>query len=338
MKTGASVAANLARVCRVTWPVFLCFNGMCIYCGPALAAERQNAADEVRSVATLSGAAQQNALRMLLATAEGGKDFMSVVFYHEAELRDSLLALAGDPKVGASAREMLVFIGIPQDVRLALQLSPAPQRDTFKNRWAYRVACALLEPSTEEEWAFLREAALGYLDDRWVDYGAIQTLKLIGSPRSAQILEETRNHNPGRVKSAGRALEYVRSNPPPMADADLVALAVRVAEVAKFGEWEGNSPPRFNQGGDKALVDCVIRDGSGPSTYTATFHRVEGVWRLRGIRETLHQFDTKGLWAPMRPDPVLEIPALSNAPADPHDLPPTPRWLRGELEQAQPPH
>src|ERR1700693_2485110 len=92
--------------------------------------------------------------------------------------------------------------------------------------------------ASEEEWAFLRKAAFNGFDDRWVDYGAIQTLKLIASPRSRQILEEAGQRNPERAEMVAAALDYIRSNPSPLSDGNLEVLAKRTAEVVKIGELE----------------------------------------------------------------------------------------------------
>ena len=42
--------------------------------------------------------------------------------------------------------------------------------------------------------------------------------------------------------------------------------------------------------GDKALIDLVFLTSEDRLIYTATFHKIDGLWRLRGVRETLQQF------------------------------------------------
>jgi hypothetical protein len=69
--------------------------------------------------------------------------------------------------------------------------------------------------------------------------------------------------------------------------------------VIQIGDWEGNTKPYYNKEGDKALIDCefwdVFESAESDSEYidrgdqliyTATFHKVDGVWKLRGVRET----------------------------------------------------
>jgi hypothetical protein len=211
----------------------------------------------------------------------------SLEVYYEARLRESLRALLGDPLAGTKARQVLALIGDPEDLQLIVELAPPSGSGPFASRWAYSVACALLEPQSQAEWDFLRKAAMNGYDDRWVDAGAIQTLKLIASPRSRQILEEAREQNAFRTRSIAIALNYIEFNPPSLSGEKLKELAVRVAQVVKVGKWGGNGEPRYSQAGDTALVDFQFDAGDDVLTYSATFHRVDGIWKLRGVRETL---------------------------------------------------
>ena len=133
---------------------------------------------------------------------------------------------------------------------------------------------------------------------RWVDAGAIQTLKLIGSPRSQRILEEAQQRNQSRARQISGALDYIKSNPGILADADLEALAKRVAAVIKIGDWKGNGTPRLNEAGDKALVDFTFQTSTDRLVYTATFHRRDGAWTLRGAHETSQAFVVSGSFRP----------------------------------------
>ena len=188
--------------------------------------------------------------------------------------------------------------------------------------------------ASEEEWAFLRKAAFNGFDDRWVDYGAIQTLKLIASPRSRQILEEAGQRNPERAEMVAAALDYIRSNPSPLSDGNLEVLAKRTAEVVKIGELEGVGPPQYNQAHDKALVDFLFLTGNDRLTYTATFHEVAGVWRLRGVRETMQAFLFRVL-APS-PRPSL-LPPPPDLPYDPPTIPPLFPLLQPKAPNVGPP-
>lgn len=49
---------------------------------------------------------------------------------------------------------------------------------------------------------------------------------------------------------------------------------------------EKNSKPYFNKNKDKALIDCEYILARDRINYTATFHKIAGVWQLRGVRET----------------------------------------------------
>jgi hypothetical protein len=249
----------------------------------------QTISEAVRRAAEFADAAQIRALRVVLAKRADEDGFVDAVFYRERRFRAPLLRLLSDPEVGNRARSLVAIIGAPGDIRRMVQL-PRAKNPVFENRWAYDVACTLLEPGSNQEWEFLRTAASGGFDDRWVDAGAIQTLKLIASPKSRQVLEQAQAGNPSRADVIARALAYVDSNPAPMTAEDLPGLAERVALAVKIGKWEGNEKPRYNMEGDKALVDFSFRLPEDALTYTATFHRVGGVWMLRGIRETLQAF------------------------------------------------
>jgi len=245
---------------------------------------------DVRRIAMLDEKAQVQELRELLASDfddsfEEGLE--QLVFVQEHRFRSALRALLTDAQVGTAAAYLLAFIGVPEDLRLVIDHAPPPKEDFFENRWAYGVATALLEPATEKEWAFLRSAAVNEYDDLWVDAGAIQALKLIASPRSLQILKEVRQVNRGRAELIDQAIRYIESAPPPLSGEDLAAAGERVAQAIRIGDWKGNGAPRFNETGDKALVDCKFIAGRDLLVYTATFHKVDGRWKLRGVRETM---------------------------------------------------
>jgi len=257
------------------------------------------------------------------------------VFYHEHRLRPSIRALLRDTKCAAGARETLALIGEPDDLELVVRLAPPPHpRPGFENRWAYAVVSALLEPGSESEWSFLRAAALNQFGDRRVDAGAVQTLKLIASQRSTAILEEVRNRNADRARSCSKAIDYILSKPPALIENSLERLAKRVAEVNRIGEWQRNRNTRYNADGDKALVDIVYATSEDIFVHTATFHRIDGLWRLRGVRETLQQFFIS-VTVPATATP--EIPVPPNSVASPPVLPPSVDDLLRSLLPPKPP-
>jgi hypothetical protein len=242
--------------------------------------------EDLDRIAGLTGPAQQAELRALLAS-DLKPGIQDRAFFHERRLRPSLLALADGPYAGEAARGILAFIGVPSDLGWLVHHPPPTSRRAFANRWAYAIATALLEPSDEEQWAFLRKCAFDEYNDGWVNFGAITTLKLIASPQSVAILEQARAKNKDRAEQIDRALEWIRSKPPALAHPDLDEAARRVARAIRLGNWEGNGRPRYNEDGDMALVDSVFLDGLDRLTYTATFHKVDGVGKLRGVRETM---------------------------------------------------
>ncbi len=234
-------------------------------------------------VVNLDGDDQLREVRELLAG--NGDRFADSVFYYEARLRPALRTLAREPEVTTPARQLLSLIAVSEDLHLIMQLAPPPDSLSFPDRWRYGVAATLVSPDSEDEWSFLRRCALSEFNDRWVDAGAIQALKLTASTRSREILEEAQLKNQMRVRLIANALDYINSNPLPLADSDLPVLAKRVAQTLKIGTWEGNGSPRFNQSGDKALVGLTFQAGDDRLGYTATFHWIGGVWMLRGAHE-----------------------------------------------------
>jgi hypothetical protein len=251
--------------------------------------ERQFHASDLARIAELTGGDQKTELREFLAGDfdDGKVNPYELVFFDERRFRPALLSLVTDPAVGGAASDLLAFIGVPEDLRVVVRHAPTPHKKLFKDRWAYGVVSALLEPTIEAEWAFLRKCALGKYQDAWIDAGAIKALRLVGSPRSLEILQEVRKKNTDREELADAAIRYIQSNPPQLADRDIVEAGKRVALAIRIGDWKGNSKPRYNKEGDMALIDCEFTAGRDLLIHAATFHRVGEVWKLRGVRETM---------------------------------------------------
>ena len=256
---------------------------------PEFVLEREFGDSHVRRIAALKGQAQISELRELLAGRfdDSDHDLNELIFVEEHLFRPALRALVTDPKIGMEAGQILAFIGVPEDVRLVVDNAPPPKKELFKDRWAYHVVSALLEPTTEKEWAFLRGCAMDAYEDAWVDAGAIVALKLIASPRSQQLLRDVGKINVDRADSIKSAIQYIESAPPRLTDEDIIAAGKKVAQAIKIGKWQGNKKPQFNAKEDKALVKCEFIAGRDLLVHTATFHKVDGKWNLRGVRETL---------------------------------------------------
>jgi hypothetical protein len=248
--------------------------------------------DELLRVIKLDGENRRQGLRELLAGDVSVEEsrLRDLVFHYEAGLRPALRSLARDPKVIERAIDLLSIIGVSEDLHLILQLAPPPPSLGRLVNWRYALTTALVGADNEEEWAFLRACASNEYDDGWAEAGAVQTLKLTGSLRSRMILEAASRKNQARASRIAAALDYVRSNPEPLAGTDLITLGERVAKAISLITWKGNDAPRFNEVGDKALVDFIFQTRMDRLVYTATFHKVEGSWVLRGVRETLQAF------------------------------------------------
>ena len=89
-----------------------------------------------------------------------------------------------------------------------------------------------------------------------------------------QILEEARQHNGDRAETIDRAIHYIESNPLPLEDLNLDSVAGRMAAALDVGRWIRNQ------------IDSDFISGREFYTYTATFHNVHGVWKIRGVWET----------------------------------------------------
>lgn len=255
--------------------------------------ERIFDASELARIVDLEGHEQVAGLRQLLAgdlDLDAEEEIEFLAFKYEDPLRPALLNLVSDESVGDRAATILGLIGLPDDLRHVLENRPDPDSENEEYAWVYYVATAMLEPETEAEWNFLRRCALNEFDDLWADAGAIQTLQLIASPRSRTILEEVREKREHRSQRATRAIAYIDADPPSLDDTDLEAAGRRIAEVTQRGKWEGNDPPRFNVAGDKAMIDCRYIAGHDMYINTAVYHRIGGVWKLRGVRLSLQLY------------------------------------------------
>jgi hypothetical protein len=173
--------------------------------------------------------------------------------------------LLPDPEVGTPARSLLALIGVPEDLRLAVQLAPPPSRKLEANYWAYALSSALLQPDCDEEWDFLRRCALGDYrvsprpPDTTVEASTIQTLALIDTPRSRAILEEVRHKNSHRAASIARMIQTIQSHPSPLAGPDPKELARRLGRTLEMGDFERAEKPWYNETGDKVLISIFHR-------------------------------------------------------------------------------
>ena len=256
---------------------------------PQYILQREWHAEDVNRIATGPGAPQSEQLREVLAgdTDHIRPDLEELLFVQADRFRPALRTLVTDPKVGPKAVWILAFTGVPEDVRFVIHNAPKAKTAMLENWWAYGVVAALLDPTTEEEWSFLRKCAVNEFDDMSIDAGAIETLRLIASPRSAAILAEVRKKNAEREDMVAKALKYIDAKPPPLSDKNLIDAAKKVAHAVRIGTWKGNGNPRYNRAGDMALVDCYFVAGRDHLTYTATLQLVSGEWKLRGVRETM---------------------------------------------------
>lgn len=256
---------------------------------PTFTMRREFHADDVIRIAGLEGDIQLEELKeLLVGDYEGDPPLFELVFLHHRQLRPPLRALLGDTLYGPLASPLLSFIGFPEDLQAIIKNMPPREKKFFANRWTYYVVTALLEPTTEEEWGFIEDCALNYYDDRWVDAGAIMALGLIGSPRAVEILEKVRDQNTSRSQMTSKFIDDIIANGiPSLSDISLIEAGKKAAEAIKISGWQGNEQPRYDEQKELALIDIRFIIGRDLLVYTATFHKIDKLWVLRGIRETM---------------------------------------------------
>ncbi len=246
--------------------------------------QAQDRDPEVLRIAGLSGKEQTKALRSALLSRSRGKAFGDTLFYSQEQLRGSLRRLVSDRKAGTEAAYYLCLIADHNDLRAIIRRPPRAR--TLTDFWAYQVASSVMEAGEEEEWNFLWDCLMGKKDP-WASSGAIQTLKLIGSPRSLAMLEQAHEANLRWGGEVDRAIAFAKIERPPFHGSSLGEVAGRVAHLVGA---ENGEMPRYDAGGDKALVDVRLTAGRDLLIYTASFSRVDGEWYLRGFREVMQGY------------------------------------------------
>ena len=134
-----------------------------------------------------SAKSQKDAFLQTLKASNNYRQFLDSVFYYGDRLRPGLRLLATGRRGNGYWIEFASLIGEPEDLR-AVKGKPPRSDLPLSYRWAYQVACSLLDASSDQDWSFLRKCALRQIDDPWAVTGAIQTLRLIASPRAREML------------------------------------------------------------------------------------------------------------------------------------------------------
>jgi len=245
---------------------------------------------DIARIANLQTKARTPGLKELMAGVWNEEELERGLFKMDHAFRPVLRDLVRDARFQTEAIRLLAIIGEPEDLQWIAQHTRAPRKKWLEDSWAYDVVSAMLEPTTEMQWAFLKKCASGEYDEPDVNLdvtgGAILALKFIASPRSRQILEELRPKDEDLALLATEAIAYVESKPAPLSDRNLIDLGKRVAAAVKVGNWRGNRAPEFNERRDKAFIDLDFSEGTETFTWTATFQVVGGLWKLRGVRLT----------------------------------------------------
>jgi len=244
---------------------------------------------DVIRIAGMKGKSQRKELRQFLMNL-GHSGAYDAIFTYEDRLRPALRALVQDSKAGMMAERFLADLGEPEDLRFIIQHPPRWRSRLAANRWDYFVACSLIDANSDEEWSFLRDCA--FHRNRWAENGAIQTLKLIATPKSRELLEEAANHGqfPADSSSFAYAVAYIDSHPPALEGPDLESLAPRVEQALGGPGWKPMSRVRLSERGDRALVDLELSQDRDLYIYTATFYKTGSAWKLHGVRESVQAY------------------------------------------------
>ncbi len=245
---------------------------------------------DVTRIAALDEKERARELKELMAGVLKGGSLARALFKLDHTFRPVLRDLVHDPAIQTEAIRLLAFLGLPEDLAWITEQMPTPKKKILDDLWASELVAAMLEPGTEREWSFLKKCASGDYDpddNSEIAGSAIQTLMLIASPRSQQILQELRPTDEELASFTSEAITYVKSKPGPLVDRNLVELSKRVVIALKSDmEWKGNTAPEFNKNRDKAMIDLNFESEQVKSTCTATFHEVSGLWKLRGVQMT----------------------------------------------------
>jgi hypothetical protein len=124
----------------------------------------------------------------------------------------------------------------------------------------------------------IRSSLLELLTDPKVGTRAAGILRFIGNPDDLSVLAK----NPPQVANS----TFIEITPHPRSSTNLVEAAAAVAKAleTKAGKWTGNKIPRLNDDETMALVDCEFVSDRCSFIYTATFHNIGDVWKLRSVR------------------------------------------------------
>ncbi len=238
---------------------------------------------DIIRIAALNAVDRTPEVRELLGGHFKGGGVVQQIFEMEHVFRPALRDLVNDPQVGRDAISLLAFIGLPEDITSILERDPAPPNVGSDDRWASVLVGAMLEPRSEKEWAFLKRCAEGEFQHPDATESAIITLCLIASPRSRSVLEELHPKDDDLASLIAASIRHIRSRPAPFTDRDLARLSKRVATELPCAESDGHPAPVYNEKRDKAFIATeLIANRDGPP-FNATFHRVGGLWKLRGV-------------------------------------------------------
>ena len=133
-------------------------------------------------IANLDPKAATSEMKELLAGELKEAPLETKVFELDHLFRPALRSLAQDPDVGLGATSLLSLIGVPDDLAWIIKHPPAARTAGAADAWASEVVSAMLAPSSDAEWEFLKKCADGNFGSPTKE-AAIIALRLIASPK-----------------------------------------------------------------------------------------------------------------------------------------------------------
>lgn len=227
-------------------------------------------------------------LRELLRTFEKSpRSFAYALFEFQETFLPSLRALLDEPEFSEDSVQILSYFSYPGDIRCILALARQ------KQGYYFSLAGALTSPATEEEWNYLQQCILLSVDDRmrWhITQQAALALAVKGGDRARHILSLHPLHTAGSTQ-LHRSLQWIQSHPKGLQGQK--ELTRSVEEAAGIFLLKGEEAlfdiekVRLDRTETRGLVSVSVyqspREARG---YDMVFHKIHGIWVLKGIWHT----------------------------------------------------
>jgi hypothetical protein len=214
----------------------------------------------------------------------------------------SALREGTDVERAARAARALVYVGGPEERKVLRELVATEKNPEKKWVMAAFLAGALVEPSSREEWDFLRSCVEGYRDQdqSYASFSAVLSLGINASPKALQLLqsvgspEQKSSLENDTVEEAGQAIRWANQRPAFRApapsekgpDSDLIKqtilhdafFAVGGAKKVSFDEMS------FTENRTRVLVSLKVPARNGNQQgYDILLRKQAGAWKIVGV-------------------------------------------------------